>query len=180
MRVLVTGIASKVANVVAERLLAGGHQIIGIDRRPWADAPKGVEMFEVDIRKRAAEDVFRKTRPEAVIHMATVTHLLAKSDDRYRINLGGTRAVFDYSRAHGVKQVIVVGRHTYYGAAPDSPLYHSEDEPPMAMTTFPGDGSEDDEVIAGYVDQVKARIAALIDVGRRHRSGELVLARERA
>jgi 1-acyl-sn-glycerol-3-phosphate acyltransferase len=46
--------------------------------------------------------------------------------------------------------------------------------------TFPGDGSEDDEVIAGYVDQVKARIAALIEVGRRHRSGELVLASERA
>jgi UDP-glucose 4-epimerase len=137
MRVLITGVSSKVANVVAERLLAGGHEIIGIDRRPWSDAPKGVEMFEVDIRKRAAEDVFRKTRPEAVIHMATVTHLMAKSEERYRINLGGTRAVFDYSRAHGVKQVIVVGRHTYYGAAPDSPLYHSEDEPPMAMSSFP-------------------------------------------
>jgi UDP-glucose 4-epimerase len=137
MRVLITGVSSKVANVVAERLLAGGHEIIGIDRRPWPNAPKGVEMFEVDIRKRAAEEVFRKTRPEAVIHMATVTHLVAKSEERYRINLGGTRAVFDYSRAHGVKQVIVVGRHTYYGAAPDSPLYHSEDEPPMAMTSFP-------------------------------------------
>lgn len=137
MRVLVTGVSSKVANVVAERLVAGGHEVIGIDRRPWPDAPKGVEMYEVDIRKRAAEDVFRKRRPEAVIHMATVTHLVARSEERYRINLGGTRAVFDHSRAYGVKQVIFVGRHTYYGAAPDAPLYHSEDEPPMAMTTFP-------------------------------------------
>ena len=34
-------------------------------------------------------------------------------------------------------QVVFVGRHTYYGAAPDSPLYHTEDEPPMAMPTFP-------------------------------------------
>ena len=137
MKVLITGVSSKVGNVVAERLLAGGHEIVGIDRRPWAEAPAGVEMFEVDIRKRAAEEVFRRTRPEAVIHMATVTHLVARSEERYRINLGGTRAVFDYSRAHGVKQVLVVGRHTYYGAAPDSPLYHAEDEPPMAMTTFP-------------------------------------------
>ena len=137
MRVLVTGIASKVANVVAERLVAAGHEVIGIDRRPWPDAPPGVEMHEVDIRKRAAEDVFRKSRPEAVIHMATVTHLVSRSEDRYRINLGGTRAVFDHSRAYGVKQVIFVGRHTYYGAAPDSPLYHGEEEPPMAMTSFP-------------------------------------------
>ncbi len=36
---------------------------------------------------------------------------------------------------------------------------------------FHGTGSEDDEVIVGYVDQVKARIAELIEVGRRHREG---------
>jgi UDP-glucose 4-epimerase len=137
MRILITGVSSKIANIVAERLLAGGHEIIGIDRRPWADAPPGVEMHEVDIRKRAAEDVFRKSRPEAVIHMATVTHLLDKSEERYRINLGGTRAVFDHAKTYGVKQVVFVGRHTYYGAAPDAPLYHCEDEPPMAMVSFP-------------------------------------------
>jgi UDP-glucose 4-epimerase len=137
MKVLITGIASKVANVVAERMLTRGHQIIGIDRRPWPTAPPGVEVHTVDIRKRAAEEVFRKSKPDAVIHMATVTHLVDRSEDRYRINLGGTRAVFDYARAHGVGQVIVVGRHTYYGAAPDSPLYHDEDEPPLAATVFP-------------------------------------------
>jgi UDP-glucose 4-epimerase len=36
-----------------------------------------------------------------------------------------------------VKQSIFVGRHTYYGAASDSPLYHTEDEPPLALETFP-------------------------------------------
>jgi UDP-glucose 4-epimerase len=137
MKVLITGVASKVANVVAERLLADGHEIVGIDRRPWPGAPAGVEMHEVDIRKRAAEDVFRKARPEAVVHMATVTHLVERSEDRYRINLGGTRAVFDHARAYGVRHVIFVGRHTYYGAAPDAPLYHTEEEPPMAAFTFP-------------------------------------------
>jgi 1-acyl-sn-glycerol-3-phosphate acyltransferase len=40
-----------------------------------------------------------------------------------------------------------------------------------APLVFEGDGSEDDEVIAGYVEQVKARIAELIEVGRRHREG---------
>jgi 1-acyl-sn-glycerol-3-phosphate acyltransferase len=43
-----------------------------------------------------------------------------------------------------------------------------------------GTGSEDDEVIAGHVDRVKARIAALIEVGRRHREGEHELADTRA
>jgi UDP-glucose 4-epimerase len=39
--------------------------------------------------------------------------------------------------AYGVKRCVFVGRHTYYGAAADSPLYHREEDPPMAVTTFP-------------------------------------------
>jgi UDP-glucose 4-epimerase len=123
--------------MLAERLIGKGHDVIGIDRRPMADAPAGVEHHELDIRKRAAEEVFRRVRPEAVIHMATVAHLAASSEDRYRINLGGTRAVFDYSAAYGVEHVIFVGRHTYYGAAADAPLFHLEDEPPMGLASFP-------------------------------------------
>lgn len=137
MKILITGVSGAAGRVVALRLLEAGHEIIGIDRRSWDDAPEGVEMFRVDIRSRPAEDVFRKTSPEVVVHMATVTHLVARSEDRYRINLGGTRAVFEYCARYGVKHAIFVGRHTYYGAAPDSPLYHSEDEPPLAISTFP-------------------------------------------
>jgi UDP-glucose 4-epimerase len=137
MKVLITGITGKVGRLVAEELLAAGHTVVGIDRRPWPDPPAGVVVHEVDIRKRAAEDVFRTAAPEALVHMATVTHLTVQSEDRYRINLGGTKAVFDYAHAYGVKQAIFVGRHTYYGAAADSPLYHTEDEPPLALETFP-------------------------------------------
>jgi 1-acyl-sn-glycerol-3-phosphate acyltransferase len=43
-----------------------------------------------------------------------------------------------------------------------------------------GTGSEDDEVIQVHVERVKARIAALIEVGLRHRRGELTLASEQA
>jgi hypothetical protein len=43
---------------------------------------------------------------------------------------------------------------------------------------FAGNGTEEDEVISGYVDQVKARIAALIEMGRKHRMGLLPAAQE--
>lgn len=136
MKVLITGVAGKVARMVAERLLASGHEVFGIDRRAWEGAPVEVEQHQVDIRKRAAEDVFRKHRPDGVIHMATVTHLTARSEDRYRINLQGTRAVVEHCVAYGAKSLIFVGRHTYYGAGADAPLYHKEDDPPMALQTF--------------------------------------------
>ncbi len=137
MRVLIPGVTGQLGRIVAQRLDEAGHEVIGIDRRPWYGAPKKVQIYQVDIRKRGAEDIFRKHRPEAVIHMATVTHVYNKSDDRYRINLGGTRAVFDHSEKYGVKKVLFVGRHTFYGASADSPLYHTEDEPPTASSPFP-------------------------------------------
>jgi UDP-glucose 4-epimerase len=89
------------------------------------------------VRKRGAEEVFRHARPDVVVHMATVTSLVMPGEERYQINLGGTRAVFEYSRAYGVKHCIFLGRHTFYGAGPDSPLFHLEDEPPLALNLFP-------------------------------------------
>ncbi len=137
MIVLITGVAGKLGRVVARRLAGAGHTVLGVDTREWTDPPDGVELHAVDIRKRPAEDLFRTRSPDAVIHMATVTHLTNPTPERMRINLQGTRAAFDHSHTYGVKQVIFVGRHTYYGAGPDSPLYHSEDEPPMAIQSFP-------------------------------------------
>lgn len=137
MKVVVTGIAGALARMVAQRLVDEGHEVLGIDRRPWPDAPPGVTMCRADIRKRPAEDVFRRHRPDALIHMATVTHFSVGREERYRINLGGTRAVFEHCHAHGVKAAVFVGRHTVYGAAPDAPLYRTEAEPPLAVSTFP-------------------------------------------
>ncbi len=137
MKVLVTGIAGRIGRIVARRLLFEGHEVIGIDRRPWPDAPKGLQMHNVDIRKRPAENVFRNSRPDAVVHMATVTHFTSRQEERNRINLDGTRRIFEFSAMYGVKAVVFVGRHTYYGAAADSPLYHSETEPPMGVAVFP-------------------------------------------
>ena len=137
MKVLVTGIAGKIGRMVALRLRDGGHDVLGIDRREWRDAPPEIELHQLDIRKRAAEEVFRTGKPDAVVHMATVTHLTARSADRDRINLHGTRAVWECSHRYGVKRAVFVGRHTYYGADHDAPIYHREDDPPMAVTSFP-------------------------------------------
>ena len=137
MKVLVTGLSGKIGQVVGREVVARGHALVGIDRRPWTDAPTGVVVHQTDILKRAAEDVFRTAQPDVVVHMATVSHLNIHREDRHRINLFGTRAIFDYCHRYGVKQAIFVGRHTYYGAAPDAALYHSEDEPPMGLESFP-------------------------------------------
>jgi UDP-glucose 4-epimerase len=136
-RVLLTGISGKLAQQVAIELLARGHQVTGIDRRPWPECPPSIRLIQTDIRKPDAEEAFRSERPDAVIHMATVSHLTMRRDERYRINLGGTQKVFEYCERHAVPQALFVGRHTYYGAVADAALYRGEDEPPMALESFP-------------------------------------------
>ncbi len=137
MKVLITGIAGALGQETALMLRDHGHDVVGMDVRKWPSAEGGITVHQVDLRKRAAEDVFRREALDAVIHMATVTAFAVRGEERFRINLGGTRAVFEHSRTYGVKHVIFVGRHTFYGAGPDAPLFHTEDEPPMAMATFP-------------------------------------------
>ena len=137
MKILITGISGGIARALAKELLHLGHKVLGVDRRPWPDAPSGIQLFNADIRKRPAEDIFRHHRPEAVIHMATVTHLTAHQEERYRINLGGTQTIFEHCHNYEVKQAIFIGRHTVYGAAADAPLYRTEAEPPLATATYP-------------------------------------------
>jgi UDP-glucose 4-epimerase len=137
VKVLITGVAGGIAQKLAMELVTRGHQVVGIDVRPWRESPSAIEMHRTDLRKRAAEEVFRKTRPQAVVHMATVSQLVASSNERSRINLGGTQAVFDHCKNYGVEHCIFVGRHTYYGAAADTPLYHTETEPPQALGEYP-------------------------------------------
>ena len=52
MRVLILGITGAVARRVAVGLHARGHTVVGIDTRPWADAPQGIEVHVEDLRKR--------------------------------------------------------------------------------------------------------------------------------
>ena len=91
-------------------------------------------MFNADIRKRPAENVFR-TGATTRSSMATVTHSTSRAPAN-RINLGGTNASSSFA-TYG-SSGWCSGRHTFYGAAADSPLFHTEQEPPMAVSTFPG------------------------------------------
>lgn len=134
-RVLITGAAGRLGRLFAGTLHAAGFDVVGIDRRAWPDAP--IRLHQVDLLKRAAADVMRGYQPEVVVHCASITQEGSDRHDRHRVNLGGTKAIFDYCRQLSVKHAVFIGRHTYYGATSDAPLYHTEDDPPLGLETFP-------------------------------------------
>ena len=84
MKVLITGASGYLARIVAQQLSATGHQVVGIDHRPWFDCPPEIRLEKLDIRKRPTADLFRQFRPQVVIHMATDTYVSATTDDRSR------------------------------------------------------------------------------------------------
>ena len=137
MRVLIAGVSGRLGRLVATRLAALGHQVVGLDVADWPQVPSGIELVEMDLLKRPAEDLFRTRKLDAVIHLTTATQRAASREDRCRTNLLGIKRILDFSHRHGVRQVLFVGRHTYYGATPDSALYLTEDEPPLGLSSFP-------------------------------------------
>lgn len=87
--------------------------------------------------------------------------------------LGGGEAVPTVMNLYGIGKLFGVPYIpvTPYGAAFPLPVrLQIHYGPPMV---FSGDGTEEDEVIEGYVDEVKRTILALVDQGRQQRKGLL-------
>ncbi len=139
MRVLVTGAAAGIGRLVAERLHRDGEEVIGVDRRlpdPEGGEPPH-ELIRADLRKRAAEEPFRRQPLDAVVHVASLERAGDDPRRRSRVHLQSMRSLLRLASRHGVPRVVVVGQHVTYGAAPDAPLYRDEDEPPLAVSTYP-------------------------------------------
>jgi UDP-glucose 4-epimerase len=135
--VVVTGISGNLGRALA-KLLHKQERIIGIDRRPFVGKPKDIEMHQLDLRKKKAEDVFRKNDVKAVIHMGIMHDPRMSSEDHHSFNVIGTTRLLEYSAKYGVKKVVVLSSANVYGPSPDNSNFLTEDAPLMAASRFSG------------------------------------------
>jgi UDP-glucose 4-epimerase len=77
MKVLITGISSPVAQTRRAQLVAEGHEVIGVDRRPWEGDPRRAWRCTPSTSASAPRRTSSASQARGVIHMATVTHLVA-------------------------------------------------------------------------------------------------------
>jgi UDP-glucose 4-epimerase len=134
--VVVTGISGNLGRTLAKQL----HQlepIIGVDRRPFVGKPKDIEMFQVDLRKKKLEDVFRRHPVKAVIHMGILHDPRMSSEDHHSFNVLGTTRVLDCVAKYNVKKLVVLSSADVYGPSPDNSNFLNEDAPLMAASRFP-------------------------------------------
>ncbi len=110
MRILITGIAGFIGSNLADRLLAAGHSVVGIDNLSYGikeQVPKAAEFHELDIRSKDIYPVFRGV--DAVFHLAAKNSLPDCQRDPVEtmdVNVTGTANVFEAARRAGVRKTI--------------------------------------------------------------------------
>jgi UDP-glucose 4-epimerase len=135
-KVLITGIAGGLGRLAARRLRRS-CTVIGADREKWSARLPELPFYQVDLRTRAFEDVFRTERPDTVVHLGFVRHFRAGADERYDVNVRGTRRLLDHCRRHGVARVVVLSTGYVYGAMAENPSFMDEEHPLSASRNYP-------------------------------------------
>jgi GDP-4-dehydro-6-deoxy-D-mannose reductase len=122
MRALVTGASGFVGPYLVEHLRAQGDEVTAIDRH--GEHP-------VDVTDpNGLDDVMRLSAPEAVYHLAALSHVGESWDvaaEAFRVNAEGTLHVLGAARRAGVRRVLVVGSAEEYGYARDADMPLSEE-----------------------------------------------------
>ncbi len=135
--VVVTGISGNLGRTLA-KLLHTRERIIGLDRRPFPGKPKDLEHYEIDLRKKRAEDVFRKNEVGAVIHMGIMHDPRMSQEEHHSFNVVGTTRLLECCAKYGVKKVVILSSANVYGPSPDNSNFLTEDAPLMAASRFSG------------------------------------------
>jgi UDP-glucose 4-epimerase len=135
--VLVTGISGNLGRTLA-KLLHTQERLIGIDRRPFKGAPKDLELHQLDLRKKKAEEVFRKNSIRAVIHMGIMHDPRMSEEEHHSFNVVGTTRILEYCAKYNVKKVVVLSSANVYGPSPENSNFLTEDAPLMAASRFSG------------------------------------------
>ncbi len=141
MRALVTGARGFAGTYLVAHLRASGDDVIEVDRS--GEDP-------VDVCDRAVvERIVAASRPEAVYHLAALTHVGESWRDplaAIRVNVEGTLNVLDACGAAGVGRVLVVGSAEEYGRVRDIDLPLAEGAQLRPSTPY---GAS--KVAAGYL-----------------------------
>jgi len=135
-KVLVTGIAGGQGQVVANRLI-GEYEVIGVDKAQWDARPPAVRFYQLDHRKKRFEDVIRRERPSAIVHLAFIRHFEDDPAIRHEVNVAGTKRLLEFAVSYGVKKLVIFSSSYVYGALPENPFYMDESYPLNASRTYP-------------------------------------------
>ena len=134
--VVIAGISGNFGRLLTRRLHTE-YPIIGIDKRPFEGKPKDVTHYKLDVRRRKAEDIFRRRDVQALVNLGLV-HRPVPGRPVYREwNVRGTVKLLEYCRKYEVSKVVLISTAYVYGASPDNSNFLTEDSPLLGAEDYP-------------------------------------------
>lgn len=123
MRALVTGAAGFIGSTLVDRLLADGHEVVGVDdlstgrlanlrqaRESNRERPGGFHFHQVDVTAAPLAELLGRLRPEVVYHLAAQADVRVSVADPIadaRTNVLGTINVLTAAVAGGARKVVL-------------------------------------------------------------------------
>lgn len=132
MKVLVTGAAGFIGSGLCERLLSGGHTVVGLDNFDEFYSPEikraniaaalassRFEMIEGDIRDAGCvEDTLAKKGVDIIVHLAAKAGVRPSLDDPAGysdVNVNGTTVLLEGAKKYAVKKFVFGSSSSVYG-----------------------------------------------------------------
>lgn len=140
VRVLVTGGTGAVGPAAVAHLVARGHEVAVVGRRPGIEIP-GADYAVCDVTSyEAVRDAMRGR--DAAVHLAAAASPgQAPAQELFRANALGTFHVFEAAAREGIRRVVqassINALGCYWGIVPFTPRYFPVDEEHPTFTTDP-------------------------------------------
>ncbi|HLS28724.1 MAG TPA: NAD-dependent epimerase/dehydratase family protein [Opitutales bacterium] len=158
--IIVTGAAGFIGSHTVDRLLASGHEVIGIDnfrtgkRENLADAvgKSNFRLEEADCANREQMlEIFAEARPTAVIHLAalvSVQESIEHPHENFRLNLEATHNVAIAAARAGATRIVFSSSAAVYGHQKNLPI--RENVSARAISPYGGAKLAAEHLLRGY------------------------------
>lgn len=148
MKILITGAAGFIGSTLAKKLMAKGHEVVGIDNlNDYYDVTlkedrlkqiEGMTFYKVDmVEREEINTIFENEKPQVVVNLA------AQAGVRYSIenpmayidsNIVGFMNVLEASRHNDIKNFIYASSSSVYGANESYPFsVHDNIDHPLSL-----------------------------------------------
>ncbi len=133
--IVLTGVNGRFGRMLA-RALHRDYRLIGVDPRGARRLPRDVTVHTIDLRRKKVEDIFRRNRIDAVIHLNPTPEWRGRTSEHRNIAVLGTQKLFSYCAKYQVPKAILLSSAALYGAHPDNDQFLTEAAPLMAGSGF--------------------------------------------